>query len=158
MMLGCSRGEELRKGQQCGNMGQNISHMIKPPCINTKMRETLLCRNVHVGLSIFTPVIGICIGAQAGRRGGHEGEEEAGRWGRNGRRGGREACGRRRGEGEGCGNSRDEAMKTSGRLTRRRTEEAGAARRQSKERDRRGELAARRRSPRGRPRRAWRWG
>ena len=121
-----------------------------------KKRETFL-GTITEDYSI-TPVIGICIGAQEGREGGNEGEEEEGRGGRSGRRGGREVCGRRREEGAGCGSLQDEATRTSGRWTRRRTEEAGAAGSQSKEMGRRGELAARRRSLRGRPRRAWRWG
>lgn len=83
-------------------------------------------------------------------------EAEVGRKGRSGRREGRGECGRRRGEA--CGSWPGGEMRRSGRGTRRRTEEAAASRNQSRVRDRRGELATRRRSLRGRPRRAWRWG
>ena len=157
MRLAC-RGEELRKGRTTtGKPLHGSKYEPENSYINTKKKKNSP-RNIHRRLCIFTPVIGICIGAQEGRGGGHEGEEEVGRWGRSVRRGGRGVCGRRRGEGAGCGNSQDEATRTSDRWTRRRTEEAGAARSPSKERGRRGELAARRRSLRGRPRRAWRWG
>ena len=152
MMLAC-RGEELKKGR---TTVWNPLH-VRVKIYQCKKREILLGTIIE-DYSIITPVIGICIGAQEGREGGHEGEEEGGRWGRSGRRGGREVCGRRREEGAGCGSLQDEATRTSCRWTRRKTEEAEAARSQSKEMGRRGELAARRRSLRGRPRRASRWG
>ena len=93
--LVCMLWEELRKGR---------TTIWKP---QQRLKIWGKYRKIFRACAYFTPVIGICIGAQEGRKGGHEAEEEVERWASSGRRGWRGACGRRRAVEEGEEESRD---------------------------------------------------